>query len=105
MVTFSTFTTSAIPISCDVLDNLTLSVAKCVNLNSGGNSITITQSGVNDVNPNINAAKTVVLSFSNTLSPGMQYRLQIRTTNVLPNIGSITKSFEMYTITGTGVMI
>lgn len=105
MVTFSTFTTTAIPISCNVLDNLNLTVSTCVNLNTGGNAITITQAGVNSVNPNINAGKTVVLQFSSNLLAGTEYKLQIRTNNVLPNIGSITKSFEMYTITGTGVMI
>lgn len=93
MITFSTFTTSAIPISCDVLDNLTLTISTCLNLNTAGNGLTITQAAVNSVNSNINAAKTVVLAFSNVLVVGMQYRVQIRTSNVLPNIGSITKSF------------
>lgn len=93
MITFSTFTTSAIPISCDVLDNLTLTISTCLNLNTAGNGLTITQAAVNSVNSNINAAKTVVLAFSSVLAVGMQYRVQIRTSNVLPNIGSITKSF------------
>lgn len=105
MITFSTFTTTAVPISCDVLDNLNLTVSTCVNLNTPSSSITITQQGVNSVNPNINAGKTVVLQFNSVLVTGTEYKLQIRTNNVLPNIGSITKSFEMYTITGTGVMI
>lgn len=104
MITFSTFTT-ATPISCDVLDNVNLTIPKCVNLNTGGNDITITQAGVNSVNPNINAVKTVVLQFNSVLAANTEYKIQIRTNNVLPNIGSITKSFEMYTITGTGVMI
>ena len=104
MITFSTFTT-ATPISCDVLDNVNLTIPKCVNLNTGGNDITITQAGVNSVNPNINAVKTVVLQFNSVLAASTEYKIQIRTNNVLPNIGSITKSFEMYTITGTGVMI
>lgn len=105
MITFSPFITNAIPISCHVLDNSSLTVSKCVNLDTGGNSITITQSGVNSVNPNINAAKTIVLQFSQVLSVNTEYKLQIMTSNVLPNIGSITSSFEMYTITNTGVMI
>jgi hypothetical protein len=56
MITFPTFTTSAIPISCIVLNNLNLTATKCVNLNTAGNAITITQSGVNSINSNINAA-------------------------------------------------
>ncbi len=93
MITFSTFTSSALPISCNVLDNAVLTVSKCVNLNTGGNSITITQSGVNSVNPNINAAKTVVMQFNQNLAANTEYKLQIMTNNVLPNIGSITSSF------------
>lgn len=106
MITFSTFTnTGAVPISCLVLDNLNLTISTCVNLNSGGNAITIAQSAINSVNVNINAAKTVVMQFSSALSPGVSYKIQVMTTNVLPNIGSITKSFEFYTLTNTGVMI
>jgi hypothetical protein len=56
MVTLPTFTTSAIPINCIVLNNLNLTATKCVNLNTAGDAITITQSGVNSVNTNINAA-------------------------------------------------
>lgn len=67
MITFSTFTT-ATPISCDVLDNVNLTITTCVNLNSGGNAITITQAGVNSVNSNINAVKTVVVQFSTALA-------------------------------------
>lgn len=93
MITFSTFTSSALPISCNVLDNAVLTVTKCVNLNAGGNLITITQSGVNGVNPNINAAKTVVMQFNQNLAANTEYKLQIMTNNVLPNIGSITSSF------------
>lgn len=68
MITFSTFTTSAIPITCNVLDSLTISVAKCLNLNTAGNQITITQTGVNSVNSNINGAKTVVVQFNTELN-------------------------------------
>lgn len=67
MIAFSTFTT-ATPISCDVLDNVNLTITTCVNLNSGGNAITITQAGVNSVNSNINAVKTVVVQFSTALA-------------------------------------
>lgn len=88
-----------------MLDNLNLTISTCVNLNTGGNAITITQSAVNSVNVNINAAKTVVMQFSSALSAGVEYKIQVITSNVLPNIGSITKSFEFYTITNTGVMI
>lgn len=73
MVSFSTFTTSAVPITCLVLDNTNLTITNCVNLNTGGSgltAITITQAGVNSVNVNINAAKTVVMQFSAALNIG-----------------------------------
>lgn len=93
MITFSTFITSAIPISCNVLNNLNLTASTCVNLNAAGNAITITQAGVNALNSNINAVKTVVVQFNTQLSTNTEYAIQIMTSNILPNIRSITKSF------------
>ena len=106
LVTFSPFTGSADPLSCIMLDHNSTTTTKCVNLNTAGaDDITITQSGINEINPNIYASKTVVVQFSDDLSASTEYKIQIMTDNVLPNIGSITSSLEMYTVTGTGMFI
>lgn len=67
LITFTPYTTSAIPTSCVMLNSSTLSIPTCVNLNTGGNAISITQLGINSVNPNINGAKTVVMQFNQNL--------------------------------------
>ena len=105
MITFSPYITSAEPLTCDMLTDTGNPITSCVNLNTAGESITISQSGINGVNPNIDATKTVVMQFSSGLAAGQEFKIQITTNNVLPDIGSITTSFEMYTVTGKGVMI
>ena len=77
-----------------------------MNLNTAGaDEITITQADINEINPNIYASRTVVVQFSEDLSASTEYKIQIMTDNVLPNIGSITSSLEMYAVTGTGMFI
>ena len=105
MITFTPYITEAEPVTCDMLSHTGNPITTCLNLNTAGSDITITQPDINDVNPNINATETVVIQFTSTLSAATEYQIQIATDNVLPDIGSITSSFEMYTITGTGVMI
>ena len=105
MVTFTPFTTDANPLSCTVLDNNSTTATKCVNLNAPSTTITISQAAINDINPNIYAARTVVVQFSAELAASTEYKLQIMTDNVLPDIGSITSSLEMYAVTGTGMFI
>ena len=106
LVTFSPFTGTADPLSCIMLDHNSTTTTKCVNLNTAtSDDITINQADINEINPNIYASRTVVVQFSEDLSPSTEYKIQIMTDNVLPNIGSITSSLEMYAVTGTGMFI
>lgn len=80
---------TANPLSCLVLSNTSLTVPTCVNLNTPNvaTPITINQTWVNTINPNIKANLAVVLQFSSQLQAKTEYSIQIITDNVLPAIG------------------
>jgi len=44
------------------------------------------------------------VSFDNTLLASTSYSLQIVLSDNLPAIGALSKSFEMYVISGSGIM-
>lgn len=107
MIVFPIFSSTITPFTCTLLNNaITSSV--CVNLNTASgtnpNPLTINTTAVNSINPNIQSMLTVVTSFSGSLLAATSYSLQIILSNNLPSIGALSESFEMYVISGTGVM-
>jgi len=88
--------------------NSTYLTTSCVNLNTASslvpNPLTINSTAVNNLNPNIQSTLAIVVGFNNVLSSGVTYELQILLSNNLPSIGALSTSFEMYAISGTGIM-
>jgi cytochrome c oxidase assembly protein Cox11 len=84
-----------------------LAVSSCQNLDAGSTAktLTVNNTWINQINPNIVATRTIAVQFNQNLSSGVAYSLQVITDNVLPAIGSITSNFELYTISGTGFML
>lgn len=107
MVVLPIFPSVITPFSCTLLGNSAL-VTSCLNLNlasaASPNPLTINSTAVNALNPNIQSTLTIVVGFSALLPSGTAYSLQIVLANNLPSIGAISSSFEMYAISGTGVM-
>lgn len=109
MIVFPFYPSSITPQSCNILNTLSLTTTSCYNLNVASgltpNPLTINTSAVNNINPNIVSTVTIVMSFSNTLTAGTSYSVQVRLQDNLPAVGALSQSFEMYTISGTGVML
>jgi hypothetical protein len=109
MVVFPFYPNTITPQSCNILNSLTITTSSCYNLNvaSGliSNPLTINTTAVNNINPNIQSTLTIVMAFSQILLAGTSYSIQIRLQDNLPAIGALSQSFEMYTISGTGVML
>jgi hypothetical protein len=109
MIVFPFYPSSITPQSCNILNTLSLSTTSCYNLNVASslnpNPLSINTSAVNNINPNIQSILTIVMGFSNTLVAGTSYSVQVRLQDNLPAVGALSQSFEMYTISGTGVML
>ena len=107
MIVFPIFPSTITPFTCTLLNSSIISTS-CINLNtasgSSPNPLTINTTAVNAINPNIQTTLTVVTSFSQPLLAGVAYSLQIILSNNLPSIGALSPSFEMYVISGTGIM-
>lgn len=101
-----TFVPIVRPNSCVLISaafGASLMISKCVNLEDGG--LTVNKTYINQINPNIVTTNTIAVQFNENLAVGTDYSIQIITQNVLPALGSITSSFEAYTISGTGFML
>lgn len=110
MVVFPFYSVTIGPKSCTLLNSGTIIKAdQCYNLNvasgTNPNPLTINTTVVNELNPNIQSALTVVVGFSGVLVGGTAYSMQIKLTDNLPSIGALSESFEMYAMSGTGVML
>lgn len=109
MIVFPFYPSTITPQSCNILNALSISATSCYNLNAASalvtNPLTINTTAVNNINPNIQSTLTIVMGFSNTLVAGTSYSVQIRLQDNLPAIGALSYSFEMYAISGTGVML
>lgn len=109
MIVFPFYPSSITPQSCNILNTLSLTTTSCYNLNVASgltpNPLTINASAVNNINPNIVSTVTIVMGFSSTLTAGTSYSVQVRLQDNLPAVGALSQSFEMYTISGTGVML
>ena len=109
MIVFPFYPSSITPQSCNILNTLSLTTTSCYNLNVASgltpNHLTINASAVNNINPNIVSTVTIVMGFSSTLTAGTSYSVQVRLQDNLPAVGALSQSFEMYTISGTGVML
>ncbi len=110
MVVFPFYSVTIDPKSCTLLNSGTIIKAdQCYNLNvasgTNPNPLTINTTVVNELNPNIQSALTVVVGFSDVLVGGTAYSMQIKLTDNLPSIGALSESFEMYAMSGTGVML
>jgi len=109
MIVFPFYPSSITPQSCNILNSLSLTTTSCYNLNVASglnpNPLTINSTAVNNINPNIQSTLTIVMGFSNTLVAGTSYSVQVRLQDNLPAVGALSQSFEMYTISGTGVML
>lgn len=107
MIVFPIFSTSITPYTCTLLGS-TYTSTSCNNLNTASlaspNPLTINNTVVNNINPNIQTIITIVTSFSSTLAAGTSYSLQIVLLDNLPAIGALSESFEFYVISGTGIM-
>lgn len=109
MVVLPFFSVTITPKSCTLLSQLSLSADSCHNLNTASNTspnpITINTTTVNSLNPNIASTVTIVVGFSGALLANTDYSLQILLQDNLPAIGALSESFEMYAMSGTGVML
>jgi hypothetical protein len=107
MIVFPFYPSLITPFTCTLLNSATTSTS-CINLNTASaaspNPLTINATAVTTINPNIQNTLTIVTSFSNSLLPGVTYSLQVILSNNLPSIGALSESFEMYVISGTGIM-
>lgn len=107
MVVLPIYPSAITPLSCTLLNTAYTSTI-CVNLNTASNTspnpLTINSTAVNNLNPNIQSTLTVVVGFSNVVSASTSYQLQILLSDNLPSIGALSTSFEMYAISGTGIM-
>jgi len=108
MIVFPIFPNTITPFTCTLL-NSSITSTSCINLNTASatnpNPLTINNTAVNSINPNIQTALTVVTSFNQPLLAGVAYSLQIILSNNLPSIGALSPSFEMYVISGSGIMM
>jgi hypothetical protein len=108
MVVFPFYPTTITPLSCILLNSPITSTA-CNNLytatNTSPNPLTINTTAVSSINPNIITTLTIVIGFNTPLTANTTYSLQIIMQDNLPSVGAISQSFEMYAISGTGVMI
>lgn len=108
MVVLPIFPSAITPYTCTMLGLISISSTSCVNLNASSaalvNPLTINSTAVNNINPNIQTHLTIVVGFGSILTAGTSYSLQIVLTDNLPSIGALSQSFEMYVISGTGVM-
>jgi hypothetical protein len=109
MVVIPFFSTTISPKSCTILSQLTLTADSCHNLNTASNAspnpLTINTTIVSSLNPNIDSTVTIVVGFSGVLSANTDYSIQILLQDNLPAIGALSESFEMYSMSGTGVML
>jgi len=107
MVVFPIYPSTITPYSCILLTS-TNPVTACINLNTASgmspNPLTINATAVTNINPNIQSLATIVIGFSLPLAANTQYSLQITIQSTLPSIGALSSNFEMYAISGSGVM-
>jgi hypothetical protein len=97
MIVFPFYETTIVPKSCTLLNQMVTTAVTCQNLNlasaSVPNPLTINATRVNDLNPNVQSTKTIVTSFSQTLSKGTSYSIQVILQDNLPAIGALSESF------------
>ena len=72
MITFTPLISTAIPSTCMVINSTSsLVVNTCVNLNADNSAnpsvLTVNQTWITTINPNIDATKTIVLQFNQAL--------------------------------------
>ena len=107
MIVFPIFPSTITPYTCTLLSTSILSTA-CINLNTASaaspNPLTINTTAVNSINPNIQSMLAIVARFDTNLLPNVAYSLQVILSNNMPSIGALSESFEMYVISGTGIM-
>lgn len=109
MIVFPFYVVTITPKSCTLLNQMVTTAVTCQNLNlasaASPNPLTINATRVNDINPNVQSSLTIVTSFSDVLVKGTSYSIQIILQDNLPAIGALSESFEMYAMSGTGVML
>jgi hypothetical protein len=97
------------PKSCTLLNQASLTATLCQNLHTASsaspNPLSINVTVVNELNPNVPSALTIVVSFSGVLTASTPFELQLMLNNNLPAIGALSESFEMYAMSSTGVML
>ena len=111
MVVLPFYPATITPLSCNLLGPLSSLIAatSCANLYTQSllvaNPLSINTTAVNNINPNIQANLTIVMGFNGVLAAGTSHSVQLRLQDNLPAIGALSVSFEMYSISGTGVML
>ena len=109
LVVLPFYSSTITPRTCTLLNVLGNSASVCQNLNlassANPNPLTINTTVIGGINANIASTLTIVVGFTGALSAATDYSIQIRLQDNLPAIGALSKSFEMYSISGTGVMI
>jgi len=96
MVVFPIYPSPITPFTCTLLNSI-ITTTSCHNLDNASqiliNPLTINTTGVNNINPNIQATLTIVVGFSSVLNAGTSYSIQILISDNLPSIGALSTSF------------